>query len=81
MFVFDRQRNVIMFGNPTPDQNIDGYTPSDYITFSEVKEDRCHHLVGIDVDAPSALCFSIWNDWNRLVEFLDLVNQVRRTKA
>ncbi|GAX84328.1 hypothetical protein CEUSTIGMA_g11750.t1 [Chlamydomonas eustigma] len=71
-----RRTNVIMLGNPTPDQNIDGYTPSDYITFSKEKEDRCHHMSGIDVDAPAALCFSIWNDWNRLVDFLDLVNQI-----
>lgn len=39
--------------------------------------DLCHHMAAITVQAPPEVCFSIWDDWNRLVDFLDLVSQVR----
>lgn len=56
---------------------ISGYTPANYVSFSEDPEHICHHMAAIDVDAPASVCFSLWNDWNRLVDFLDLINQVR----
>jgi hypothetical protein len=28
------------------------------------------------VRAPAQLCFELWDDWNRLVDFLDLISQV-----
>lgn len=55
---------------------ISGYTPANYISFSEQPGDVAGHGFSVVVDAPSSVCFGIWNDWNRLVEFLDLVAQV-----
>lgn len=55
---------------------IDGYTPAAYITYSTEEQHRCHHMVAVEVDAPAHICFDLWNDWNRLVDFLDLVTQV-----
>lgn len=28
------------------------------------------------MNAPASVCFDIWNDWNRLVDFLDLIHQI-----
>ncbi|GIL82372.1 hypothetical protein Vretimale_11807 [Volvox reticuliferus] len=61
---------------PGPDSVISGYTPANYISFSENEKDVATHNLVIDVDAPANICFGIWNDWNRLVEFLDLVAQI-----
>lgn len=58
-------------------QQISGYTPANFVSFSDKPEHRCHHLVGVEVDAPAAVCFSIWSNWNNVVEFMDLVAQVR----
>ena len=33
-------------------------------------------MVAVEVEAPPSICFSIWNDWNRLVDFLDLISQI-----
>jgi hypothetical protein len=60
-------------------QKISGYTPANFISYSEQAEDRCHLLLATKVDAPASVCFEIWNDWNRLVDFLDLVSQVGLT--
>lgn len=62
-----------------PDSVISGYTPANYISFSDDKNDVATHTYVIDVDASPSICFNIWNDWNRLVEFLDLIAQVRST--
>eukprot|EP00195_Chlamydomonas_chlamydogama_P003447 CAMPEP_0202919418 /NCGR_PEP_ID=MMETSP1392-20130828/75775_1 /ASSEMBLY_ACC=CAM_ASM_000868 /TAXON_ID=225041 /ORGANISM="Chlamydomonas chlamydogama, Strain SAG 11-48b" /LENGTH=318 /DNA_ID=CAMNT_0049612769 /DNA_START=156 /DNA_END=1112 /DNA_ORIENTATION=- len=59
-----------------PKQKISGYTPAAYITFSEDEQQRCHHMVAIEVDAPASVCFELWNDWNRLVDYLDLISQI-----
>ncbi|GLI70767.1 hypothetical protein VaNZ11_015800, partial [Volvox africanus] len=61
---------------PGPDSVISGYTPANYISFSENEKDVATHNFVIEVDAPANICFGIWNDWNRLVEFLDLVAQI-----
>ncbi|GIL60170.1 hypothetical protein Vafri_14786, partial [Volvox africanus] len=61
---------------PGPDSVISGYTPANYISFSENEKDVATHNFVIEVDAPASICFGIWNDWNRLVEFLDLVAQI-----
>jgi len=59
------------------DTAISGYTPADYITFSEQPEHACVHVVEAVVNAPADVCFALWDDWQRLVDFLDLVGQVR----
>ena len=62
---------------PAPRQRIEGYTPSDFVSFSEEPEQVCHHMAAVTVQGVTpAICFSIWDDWNRLVDFLDLVCQV-----
>ena len=33
-------------------------------------------MVAIEVQAPVNVCYQLWNDWTRLVDFLDLVAQV-----
>lgn len=33
-------------------------------------------MVAVEVEAPRSVCFTIWNDWNRLVDFLDLIAQI-----
>ena len=55
---------------------VGGYTPADYITFSEDPSRQCHHNAEVLVDAPLDLCYSLWHDWTKLLDFLDLVGQV-----
>lgn len=55
---------------------IQGYTPANYISYSDRTDHACRHLVGVSVQAPVAVCFDLWNDWARLVDFLDLISQV-----
>jgi hypothetical protein len=57
---------------------IGGYTPSDYITFSDEPEHACVHTAEALVAAPPEACFALWDDWQRLVEFIDVIGQVRR---
>eukprot|EP00798_Chlamydomonas_sp_ICE-L_P022812 gene22812-29983_t len=57
-------------------QRIDGYTPADYVQYSGEPHDRAHHQTGVRVNAPASVCYGIWHDWNRLVDFLDLVGQI-----
>ncbi len=59
-----------------PSQDISGYTPANYITYSEDPRHVAPHSVSILVNAPPRICYELWSDWNRLVEFLDLVAQV-----
>lgn len=61
----------------TSDTEISGYTPADYITYSEDPEHACRHAAEVVVAAPPDVCFALWNDWQRLVDFLDLIGQVR----
>jgi hypothetical protein len=59
-------------------EGIGGYTPSDYIEFNTDKpEEWCRHRVSISVDAPIPTCFGFWNQWGRLIEFMDLIGTVR----
>lgn len=55
---------------------IDGYTPANFISYSDKGEHRCHYMLAVEVDAPVSICYELWNDWCRLVDFLDLVAQV-----
>jgi hypothetical protein len=32
--------------------------------------------VTIEVDAPPSVCFNMFDDWARLVDFMDLINQI-----
>lgn len=59
-----------------PSQDISGYTPANYITYSEDPRHVAPHSVSILVNAPPRICYELWHDWNRLVEFLDLVAQI-----
>ena len=55
---------------------ISGYTPAQFIVYNFDEEATCHHMVGIKVDAPASVCFDLWMDWPRLVDFMDLIGQV-----
>lgn len=55
---------------------IQGYTPANYISYAPGLEHRCHHMVAIDVEAPASVCYDLWSNWARLVDFLDLISQV-----
>ncbi len=55
---------------------IRGFTPANYISYSDSSEHTCHHMIGITVEAPVSVCFDLWDDWCRLLDFLDLVSQV-----
>jgi len=33
-------------------------------------------MVAVEVDAPARTCYELWNNWERLVDFLDLVAQI-----
>ena len=63
------------------DTEISGYTPADYVSFSENAEHACYHAAEAVVDAPADVAFEWWDDWHRLVDFLDLVGQVRRRQG
>lgn len=54
-------------------QPISGYTPANYITYSDQMVQHWHSVV---VHAPRSVCFQFFSDWNRLVDFLDLVSQI-----
>ena len=73
-------RQAPFMGNvppPAPRQRIEGYTPSDFVSFSDEPGQLCHHMAAVTVNGVTPdICFSIWDDWNRLVDFLDLVCQV-----
>jgi hypothetical protein len=56
---------------------IGGFTPADYMTWSDDPTRQCHHHVEVLVDAPLDVCFGIWLDWKKLINFLDLVQQAR----
>jgi uncharacterized membrane protein len=58
------------------DDIIQGYTPANYISYTDEPEYRCHLAVVTSVDAPASVCFDLWNDWERLVDWMDLVAQV-----
>ncbi|KAI8467716.1 MAG: hypothetical protein J3K34DRAFT_460251 [Monoraphidium minutum] len=58
------------------DTEISGYTPADFITYSEDPQQACVHATEAVVAAPADVCFEFWNEWQRLVDFLDLVGQI-----
>lgn len=58
-------------------EGIQGYTPANYISYSEDPQHSCHIAVVVEVDAPVSVCYDLWNDYSRLVEWLDLVAQAR----
>jgi uncharacterized membrane protein len=59
------------------EQDIGGYTPASYISFSQDPSKQCHHRAEVVVDAPIDACFAMWSDWTQLVEFMDLIGQVQ----
>lgn len=63
------------------DDEVSGYTPAEYISFSEDDDKQCHHTAEIAVDAPAPLCYSLWADWTKLMDWMDLVAQVRPQQA
>lgn len=56
---------------------VSGYTPADYISFSTDENKQCHHNAEVWVEAPLETCYSLWSSWTKLLDFLDLVGQVR----
>jgi hypothetical protein len=66
------------FSEQTPERAaIAGYTPANYIFFSEVPEHSCSHNVSVSVSSSPTACYDLFQDWSRLVEFFDMVAQAR----
>jgi aminopeptidase-like protein len=59
-----------------PNGSSSGYTPASYITYSDDERHFCAHDAAVVVDAPVSLCFGLWDDWHRLVDYMDLIAQV-----
>jgi hypothetical protein len=57
-----------------------GYTPASYITYSEDERHFCAQDATVVVDAPASVCFGLWDDWHRLVDYMDLIAQVGRAR-
>ncbi|MEW5302302.1 MAG: hypothetical protein WDW36_005102 [Sanguina aurantia] len=55
---------------------ISGYTPATYISYADDPAHMCHHTVCIEVNASAAECYALWDDFCRLVDFLDLIGQI-----
>ncbi|KAF8062649.1 hypothetical protein HT031_003978 [Scenedesmus sp. PABB004] len=62
--------------SPPPERDIGGYTPAEYISWSDDPTRQCHHAAEVVVDAPIGAAFALWADWARLIEFMDLVGQI-----
>ncbi len=60
---------------------VSGYTPADFITYSEDKQQQCHHNADIMVDAPLEQCYAAWSDWTKLLDTFDLIGQVSAAAA
>lgn len=58
-------------GEPTAD-----FTPYILIHYNKDPGLFCKHRSEIVVDAPIEHCFQIWNKWDNLVDFLDLIGEV-----
>lgn len=56
--------------------SIGGITPAEFISFSTSPRDKVTVSDNILVDAPVDVCFKLWDDWNRLVDFMDVVAQI-----
>jgi uncharacterized membrane protein len=61
----------------TEPEPVSGFTPADYISFSTDENKQCHHNAEVWVDAPIDVCYAKWSEWNKLLDFLDLIGQVR----
>lgn len=61
----------------TEPEPVSGFTPADYISFSTDEHKQCHHNAEVWVDAPIDVCYAKWIEWNKLLDFLDLIGQVR----
>jgi hypothetical protein len=53
-----------------------GYMPADSLSWDEDPTHALEVTVEVAVDAPAQCCYDLWNDWTRLVDFLDLIAQV-----
>jgi hypothetical protein len=60
----------------TGGEEIGGYTPADYITYSDDPRHALAHAVEVQADAPLGVCVELWSEWAGLVEFCDLIGKV-----
>ncbi|KIY97929.1 hypothetical protein MNEG_10032 [Monoraphidium neglectum] len=70
------ERRPIVACAAESDTEISGYTPADFISYSEDPQHSCYHVTEAVVAAPVDVCFAFWNEWQRLVDFLDLIGQI-----
>ena len=52
------------------------FTPFTLVTYSHDPDAVCQHAEEILVDATREHCFRIWNKWDNLADFLDLIGEV-----
>jgi hypothetical protein len=76
-----RDKRTALRANQDDREVIQGYTPANYVSYAPGLENRCHHMVAIDVEAPAAVCYDLWSNWARLVDFLDLISQVGKRRS
>jgi hypothetical protein len=56
-----------------------GYMSADTIAWEEDLQQGCQLSVGVVVEASAQCCYDLWNDWQRLVDFIDLIAQVHNS--
>lgn len=47
------------------------------MTWSDDPTRLCHHHAEVLVDAPLDVCYGLWADWKKIIDFMDLVQQAR----
>ena len=59
-----------------PGEATTDFTPFTLVNYSNSVDDVCQHAEEILVDASPEHCFRIWNKWDNLADFLDLIGEV-----
>jgi len=52
------------------------FTPFIFVDYDHNPDNICKHCEEVEVNAPVERCFEIWNNWDNLVDFLDLIGEV-----
>lgn len=58
-----------------------GFAPFTLMSYSSNPAEFCQQNVEILVESDPAHCFEIWNDWPNLLDFLDLIGEVKPSKS
>eukprot|EP00210_Caulerpa_lentillifera_P001033 g996.t1 len=53
-----------------------GFAPFTLMSYSRNPAEFCRHNVAIHVDSDPLHCFQIWNDWDKLLDFINLIGEL-----